>query len=505
MARRGRGLWVADVPESGSAGIQRVHLGSSSGSSVEISRVFDSVITVGVSGIVAQVVIDMAGSVFKRCGCRDPVSGRMLGAGCPDLSEAGHGSWFFSLELPPGAEGKRRRLRRGGYATERAAIEALERVGGVRAGSEALTVGVWLRRWLMSRLSLRAETVRSYAGHIEGYLVPHLGGVLLADLTRSRVQAMFTQVAVAEGMAGKAISTATLHRIHATLRAALNEAMRVGLIGSNPAVGVELPSSPSPRPTLWTAERVAAWQAGGKRPAVPVWTPAQTAAFLALVRGHRLYALFHLVALTGLRRGEVCGLTWADLDLDAGVLSVTRQRRQTTGRIAVAPPKSLAGIREIALDHTTVTALRQHRHRQPAEHAARSAPGERWYDSGYVFTYPDGRPLSPDRLSRIFAVLVGACGLPPVTLHGLRHGAATMALAAGADLKTVQAMLGHSSIQVTADIYPAILPQAAHDDAEHTASLLFAPRRRHRRPAGGRHGVVSSSPASAVRSSANPR
>ena len=122
-----------------------------------------------------------------------------------------------------------------------------------------------------------------------------------------------------------------------------------------------------------------------------------------------------------------------------------------------------------------------------------------------MFTFPDGRPLSPDRLTRIVAALVGKSGLPPITLHGLRHGAATMALAAGAGLKTVQMMLGHSSIQVTADIYPAILPQAAHDDAEHTASLLFAPRRRHRRPAGGRHGVVSSSPASAVRSSANPR
>lgn len=413
----------------------------------------------------------MAGSVFKRCGCRDVVTGRPMGVGCSGLAEDGHGSWFFSLDLPSGRDGERRRLRRGGYATERAAIDALERLGGAQSGSEALTVEVWLRRWLASRLSLRAETVRSYGGHIEDYLVPHLGKVLLADLQRSRVQAMFIQIAVAEGMVGKLISAATMQRIHATLRAALNEAVRVGLIASNPAVGVELPSAPYPRPTVWTQERVAAWCAGDVRPAVPVWTPVQTVSFLRIVREHRLYALFHLVALTGMRRGEVCGLMWTDLDLDAGVLSVARQRRQTAGRVVVAAPKSRSGVRDVALDHTTVTALRQHCYMQQVE---RDAARERWAGAGYVFTFPDGRPLSPDRLTRIFASLVTASGLPPVTLHSLRHGAATMALAAGAGLKTVQAMLGHSSIAVTADIYPAVLPETAHAAAESTAALLFS-------------------------------
>lgn len=153
----------------------------------------------------------------------------------------------------------------------------------------------------------------------------------------------------------------------------------------------------------------------------------QTATFLDSVRQHRLYALFHLVALT----------------LDTGALSVARQRRQAAGRVEVAPPKSGAGIREVALDHTTVTALRQHRYRQQVE---RETAGERWVESGHVVTFPDGRPLSSDRLTRIFAAFVGASGLPPVTIHGLRHGAATMALAAGAGPKTVQAMLGHSLI-----------------------------------------------------------
>jgi integrase len=198
------------------------------------------------------------------------------------------------------------------------------------------------------------------------------------------------------------------------------------------------------------------------------------------------------MALTGLCRGEVCGLTWADVSLKDGALSVVRQRRQIAGRVMVAPPKSRAGIRQIALDHTTVTALRQHRHLQQIEH---HAAGKRWIEGGYVFTFPDGRPLSPDRLTRLFAKLVRAAGLPPVTIHGLRHGAATMALAAGASLKSVQAMLGHSSIQVTADIYPAVLPDTAHEAAEDAASLLFfsrSGRRRRRTPTSRRQRVSSS-------------
>jgi integrase len=212
---------------------------------------------------------------------------------------------------------------------------------------------------------------------------------------------------------------------------------------------------------------------------VGVWTAAQTAQFLCRVRGHRLYALFHLVALRGLRRGEAAGLRWSDLDLDAGTLAVTGQLQQLGGRLAEGPPKSDAGRRVIALDATTIVALREHQARQEAE---RAAAGTRWAQTGYVFTTPAGKPVAPDRMTRMFARLVAASGLPPVTLHGLRHGAATLALAlaAGADLKVVQDQLGHSSVVLTADTYTSVLPETARAAAEHTAALLFPARPRPR-------------------------
>ena len=414
------------------------------------------------------------GSVYRRCGCRDETTGRLLGARCPGLRSPEHGSWYFSADLPSAA-GERRRVRRGGFATRAAAVAALEALGSPSAGPEpGLSTGEWLGRWLASRVSLRASTARSYAAHMRGYLVPYLGGIPLAALTAGDVQAMFTAVIRDETALGRPVSAATLHRIHATLRAALNGAVRAGLIGVNPGRFPELPRAARPRPQVWTPALTERWQQDGWRPAVGVWTAAQTAEFLRQVRGHRLYALFHLVALRGLRRGEAAGLRWSDLDLDAGTLTVTGQLQQLGGRLVAGPPKSDAGRRVIALDKTTIAALREHRSRQQAE---RGAAGTRWAETGYVFTTGTGKPVGPDRMTRLFAKLVAASGLPPVTLHGLRHGAATLALAAGADLKVVQDQLGHSTVVLTADTYTSVLPETARTAAEHTAALLFPVRR----------------------------
>lgn len=365
-------------------------------------------------------------------------------------------------------------MRRGGYTTKAAAAAALEALSRPAAAPAAgLTTGVWLGRWLASRVSLRASTSRGYAAHVRGYLIPYLGGIPLAGLSPGDVQGMFTAIIRGEAGLGRPVSAATLRRIHATLRAALNAAVRAGLIASSPGRWPELPPAARPRPQVWTPALTQRWQRKGWRPVVGVWTAGQTAAFLVQVRDHRLYALFHLVALRGLRRGEAAGLKWSDLDLQAGTLIVTRQLQQLGGRLAAGPPKSGAGWRVIALDKTTIAALRAHRVRQQAE---RAAAGAGWTQTGYVFTTRTGKPIAPDRLTRLFRRLVAASGLPPVTLHGLRHGAATLALAAGTDLKIVQDQLGHSTITLTADTYTSVLPETARAAADNTAALLFPAR-----------------------------
>jgi integrase len=187
------------------------------------------------------------------------------------------------------------------------------------------------------------------------------------------------------------------------------------------------------------------------------------------VADDRLYALWHLIALRGLRKGEACGLPWPDVDLDAGHLVVATQLAQDGWAVIENAPKTDAGHRTVALDADTITVLRTWRARQAAE---RLEWGPAYADSGRVFTRENGEQLHPGWVSERFERLVRAAGLPPIRLRDLRHGAATLALAAGVDLKTVQEMLGHSQLSVTADTYTSVLPEVARAAAEAVAALV---------------------------------
>jgi integrase len=196
------------------------------------------------------------------------------------------------------------------------------------------------------------------------------------------------------------------------------------------------------------------------------------------------------------------------VDLDGKVAVISQQLQQYDGKLAVCPPKTPHSIRVIALDHTTVAALRAHQGRQLAG-AASFGPG--YQASGYVFTGLNGDPMAPDRLTRIFKTLAAEAGLPPVRLHDLRHGAATLALAAGVDMRTVQEMLGHSSIVLTADTYISVLPEVASAAAEKVAALIVragclvpGTRRRRRHQARRAQRRRRGGPVSGRRSRAHP-
>jgi hypothetical protein len=160
------------------------------------------------------------------------------------------------------------------------------------------------------------------------------------------------------------------------------------------------------------------------------------------------------------------------------------------------PPKTAHSTRTIALESTTIAALRAHRSRQQAE---ADACGDGYCDSGYVFTNRNGTPIAVGTLTHTFQQLIAEHGVPPVRLHDLRHGAATLALAAGVELKVVQEMLGHSSIVLTADTYTSVLPEVAHTAAEKTAVYLLqaagvvpgTTRRRRRRAPARRGGLAA--------------
>ena len=273
------------------------------------------------------------------------------------------------------------------------------------------------------------------------------------------------------------VGPSTRQRIRSTLRAALNDAIaqqRYG-ITFNPAAHVEMVTGRRPKGILWTEEHVARWRKTGEKPSpVMVWTPDQMGQFLQHAAQDRLYAFFHLVMFRGLRRGEACGQRWTDVDLDAGLLTVAKQIVQDGWTVYEDEPKTNAGARTIALDSETINALRNHRERQLHEE---KRAGGNWIDTGLVFTQEDGSWLRPSRVTDRFMELTRESGLPPVRLHDLRHGAATIAHAGGGDLHYIRKLLGHSAIAVTSDTYAHLLPQVDRTIAEAAAKVVPLPRR----------------------------
>jgi integrase len=294
-----------------------------------------------------------------------------------------------------------------------------------------MTVGQWLRHWLDSRAAPRFSTLRGYASHIRLYLDPCLGQILLADLRTAHVQAMFTVITRQRAAEGRPVTAATLARIKATLRAALNAAIRAGYLADNPACRAELPSARRPRPVVWTTARVREWERTGVRPPVAVWMPAQTAWFLNSIQGDRLYAAYHLIALRGLRRGEAAGLRWCDVDLDGATAVISQQLQQYGGTWPRARPRQeAASARSRSTAPPSPCCVGTAPPRKPS-----ARPREPAITTAGTCSPASRRPDSPDRLSRCFRQLSDEAGLPPVRLHDLRHGAASLALAAGAELK----------------------------------------------------------------------
>ncbi len=483
---------------------------------------------------------------YKTCWCRDPETDILLGKRCPELARRGHGKWYARYEAPGGTSKGRRQPYVGPFDTQKeckdALADALGQAGQTgRDTDRKITVGEYLDQRLAWRVSeaatgdgLARSTLAAEREAITLYLAPGLGHLRLVELRAAHIRDLYAamrQINRGEGegtkppellrrlLAARAahegrrvstrpVSEARIRRIHAVLTGALTDAAKTSkIIAVNPAEGVLTTKGGGrkgrARPLLWTAERTAVWEQTGTVPAaVMVWSPAQCGAFLDVVEHDRLYALWHLAAFWGLRRGELVGLAWPDVSLDTRRVHVRQaQPDDTLGAV-----KSEESNRIIIVDETTAAVGRAWRRTQGAE---RLAWGEAWTDAGRVFTYADGQPLKPAYVSQRFDLLVErytalrrrrAAGwsveriarkhrtsidvvrvalagppLPPVRFHDLRHGAATMLHAAGVSMKVVSEILGHASESFTADVYAVVADELAEDAAVKIA--VFVPRR----------------------------
>ncbi|MGA8017173.1 MAG: site-specific integrase [Candidatus Dormiibacterota bacterium] len=366
----------------------------------------------------------------------------------------GKGAWELTLELaqdPVTGERQRRFVtvrgtRRDAERELAARIHAIETGTHVDVSRE--TVAQYLSRWLRdyAKPSVAPRTYERYAEIVTRHLVPQLGAGALARLQPAHI------VAAERGWLDSGLSASTVLKFHRLLREAFHHAVKWRLIAVNPADAV-------------TPPRV-------ERREMSVLSPSQATALLAQSRGTEFEAVMTTALYSGLRLGELRGLRWRDLDLDAGRLSVQQTLQKVPGGGVVArQPKTHRSRRSVSLPSALVDVLREHRRRQVE---ARLLAGDAWADGDLVFTDALGRALSETRLRWAFWRLLREAGLPRIRLHDLRHTMATLMLAAGEHPKVVSERLGHSTVSITLDTYSHVLPGLQAAAAERLAATLGA-------------------------------
>lgn len=317
---------------------------------------------------------------------------------------------------------------------------------GPRAHSGDLSVAHYLAEWtegLATQVS--AKTVTWYRWAVDKHLTPELGVIRLSDLTPQHIDRLFASKLQA------GTGRETLRAILVTIGKALGDADRKGLIDRNPLDGVDKPRLPRSDATIVT------------------WEPPTIARFLEITSTDRMAALWRTAAMTGLRRSEVCGLQWSDIDLDSDRLSVRRAVVVVGGQPIAKEPKTARSRRSVDLDHGTVATLHEWRRHQLEE---RLRAGAAWQGGDWVFTNELGQLVNPEWVGKRFRKLVDQEQLPPITMRQLRHSHATALLTAGVHPKIVQERLGHASIAITLDIYSSVLPTMQRNAVDQLAALI---------------------------------
>ncbi|MCX5391290.1 site-specific integrase [Streptomyces sp. NBC_00094] len=321
---------------------------------------------------------------------------------------------------------------------------------GIPIPTRSAKLSEWLPYWLDNVVQprLKLSTYDKYEAHVRLYLVPLIGSKRLESLGVADVRRFLVQLE-------KKTTAATARESHRVLRTALTAACREELITRNVATLVEPPRAKARELSPWSLD--------------------ETLDFLAAARRDPLYAAFVLAITMGLRRGELVGLRWADVDLDHRVLYVRQQTQRRRGVLYDDDPKGRRR-RAVPLPAMCIAPLRWHRMRQNDQ---RVKAGEEWKGSDYVFTTRTGSPVEPRNVYRSFTRVAASAGLRVIRLHDARHGCATILTAAGVPPRVVMEILGHSQISITMDVYTHVVQDTQREAISHMDRLL---KRRPGRP-----------------------
>ena len=308
------------------------------------------------------------------------------------------------------------------------------------------TVTQWMDEWFenVCKLKIRPSSHQTYRGYIDNHITPYIGNLLIEKLSTMELQKLYRKLMtkgrverIESEHQPKGLSAKTVRNIHQVISSAMDFAVAQRIIPENPCKAVALPKVEHKEMQTIPAE--------------------QLRAFLVEAKASGVYEMYYTELATGLRRGELLGLKWSDIDLNAGVIRVKRQVARVNGQIVEAPLKTKNSYRTVAISRQAVEVLKQQKEKTNDE---------------YVFPSPNGGPISPDSVNNTLKRVLARAGIPRVRFHDLRHTFATVALQNGVDIKTVSGMLGHFSAGFTLDTYAHVTTAAQKEAAQTMENVL---------------------------------
>ena len=327
----------------------------------------------------------------------------------------------------------------------KAAIEETKNLDVTKAGK--YTVGTWMDEWFenYAKVKVRPSSHQTYRGYIDNHIKPNIGKIPLEKLTSLELQKLYKKLLtsgridrVESKRQPKGLSPKTVRNIHQIIASAMKLAKEQRLIVADPTEGCALPKLEHREMKTLPVE--------------------QLTSFLREAKDSGVFEMYYVELATGLRRGELLGLKWEDIDLEKGDLRVKRQIARINGEVVEAPLKTKNAYRALPLAEDTIQVLKQQRNKTGS--------------SPWVFPSPTGGPISPDSVLHMLHRVLKRAGLPKVRFHDLRHTFATLALQNGVDIKTVSGMLGHFSAGFTLDTYPHVTSAAQKEAAKTMGKVL---------------------------------